>query len=220
MYVRVSTGGQSVETQNDAVVRAARARGDVIGRVYAEIEGGGARRRPELERLLEDVRAGLIGRLYVYRLDRLSRAGIRSMLALVEELEAGGVELITIADGFTLAGPARDVILSVVAWAAQMERQAIGERISAARTRVLAEGGQWGRPRREVDARQIAARRSRGESIRQIAQALHVPKSTVHRVLGHVAVADSIAVPKTLVKTGPSELRKTRAKKGRPGSSQ
>ena len=88
MYVRVSTGGQSVETQNDAVVRAARARGDVIGRVYAEIEGGGARRRPELERLLEDVRAGLIGRLYVYRLDRLSRAGIRSMLALVEELEA------------------------------------------------------------------------------------------------------------------------------------
>lgn len=68
MYVRVSTGGQSLETQNNAVVRGARARGDRIERVYAEIEGA-ARRRPELDWLLADVRAGLIARLYVYRLD-------------------------------------------------------------------------------------------------------------------------------------------------------
>ena len=184
MYVRVSTGGQSVETQNDAVVRAASARGERIGRVYAEIGGGAARRRPELERLMGDVRAGLVSRLYVYRLDRLSRGGIRATLSIVEELQCHGVELVSIADGFTVSGPARDVVLAVFAWAAQMERAAISERISAARTRVLGEGKAWGRPRRDVDPKAVRDLKSAGKTIRQIAQILHVPKSTVQRNAG------------------------------------
>jgi DNA invertase Pin-like site-specific DNA recombinase len=35
-----------------------------------------------------------------------------------------------------------------MAWAAKMERTAINDRISAARERVEAEGGRWGRPSR------------------------------------------------------------------------
>ena len=210
MYLRVSTGGQSVEMQNDSVVRAARARGDRIERVYAEIEGGAARRRPELDRLLNDVRAGSLRRLYVYRLDRLSRAGIRATLSIVEELETCGVELVTVADGFSVVGPARDVVLAVLAWAAQLERQAISDRISDARTRILASGGDWGRPRRDVDEDQVLALRSEKKTIRQIAMTVHVPKSTVHRILGRPRAA----VPKTPSKTGPSKLRKTREKKG------
>lgn len=213
MYVRVSTGGQSVETQNDAIVRAARVQGDRIERVYAEVEGGAARRRPELDRLMADVRLGLISKLYVYRLDRLSRAGIRATLAIVEELDAHGVEVHSLADGFTVAGPAREVVTAVLAWAAQMERQAISDRISAARTRVLAEGKAWGRPRREVDKSQVEALRSEGMSFRDIAQRLRVPKSTLHRILG-LRAGTAVPVPKTSVQTGPSELRKTRAKKG------
>lgn len=186
MYVRVSTGGQSVETQNDAIVRGARARGDRIERVYAEVEGGAARRRPELDRLLSDVRQGLVGRLYVYRLDRLSRAGIRATLSIVEELDHCGVELVTLADGFSVSGPARDVIVAVLAWAAQMERQAISERIGAARERIEGQGGTWGRPPR-ITAEQrefIHLRRENfGETIREIAIALKIPKSVVGREL-------------------------------------
>lgn len=212
MYVRVSTGGQSVETQNDAVVRAASARGERIGRVYAEIGGGAARRRPELERLLNDVRGGLVSRLYVYRLDRLSRGGIRATLSIVEELQCHGVELVSIADGFTVSGPARDVVLAVFAWAAQMERAAISERISAARTRVLGEGKAWGRPRRMgVDLERVRAMRSEGRTLRQIAMALHVPKSTLHRLLGQDA-SPSEPVPKTHAISpplaGPKKARK------------
>jgi DNA invertase Pin-like site-specific DNA recombinase len=184
MYVRVSTGGQSVETQNDAVIRAARARGDRIARVYAEIEGGAARRRPELDRLLADVRAGLIRVVYAYRLDRLSRAGIRATLSIIEELDHCNVELVTIADGFSVSGPARDVIVAVLAWAAQMELQAISERISAARERVEGEGGTWGRPSRlsDLERREIQRRKRSGETIRAISMALKIPKSIVGRV--------------------------------------
>lgn len=212
MYVRVSTRGQSVETQNDAIVRAAKVIGDRIERIYAEIEGGAARRRPELDRLMNDVRAGLIGKLYVYRLDRLSRGGIRATFAIVEELEAHGVEVHSLADGFAVAGPAREVVTAVLAWAAQMERQAISDRISAARTRVQAEGGQWGRPRRMgVDLERVKALRSEGRTLRQIAMALHVPKSTLHRLLGQDA-SGSDSVPKTPAISpplaGPKKARK------------
>lgn len=220
MYVRVSTGGQSLETQNDALVRAAKARGERIARVYAEIEGGAARRRPELDRLLRDVRAGEISRLYVYRLDRLSRAGIRATLSIVEELDTCGVELVSIADGFSVTGPAREVVLAVLAWAAQIERQAISDRISAARSRIRDEGKDWGRPKREVDIDAVLDLKEKGKSIRAIAQALRVPKSTIHRVLGQqfevgTALRANMAlygVPETPPKKGPSKLRKTRAK--------
>jgi DNA invertase Pin-like site-specific DNA recombinase len=203
MYVRVSTGGQSVETQNDAIVRAATARGDRIGRVYAEIEGGAARRRPELDRLLEDVRQGLVRRLYVYRLDRLSRAGIRATLAIIEELSQCGVELVSIADGFSVGGPTQDVVIAVVAWAAQMERAAISERIAAARQRIEAEGGAWGRPRREVDGQAVARLMGQGKSVREISQTLRVPRSIIGRAVKDIRKktaewAESLcAVPKT-----------------------
>jgi DNA invertase Pin-like site-specific DNA recombinase len=125
--------------------------------------------------------------VYVYRLDRLSRGGIRETLSIVEELRANGCKIETVADGFSLEGPVADVVLAVLAWAAQMERSAIGERIASARQRVEAAGGSWGRPRRILDAqviRNIKTRhRSFGQSIREIAIALKIPKSTVGSVL-------------------------------------
>jgi DNA invertase Pin-like site-specific DNA recombinase len=195
MYLRVSTDGQSLETQNDSVVRAARARGDRIGRFYAEIEGGDARRRPELQRLLADAREGLISRLYVYRLDRLTRGGASETLNLIHELERAGVELVTLADGFDVAGPARDVILAVLGWQAERELLAIRERLATAKARVTAAGGQWGRPRRVVDAIDVFRLKDQGRSIRQISMALKCPKSTVHRVLGRNVATPSSRVP-------------------------
>ena len=209
MYLRVSTDGQSVETQNDSVVRAARARGDRIGLIYAEIDGGGGRRRPELRRLLADARKGLISRLYLYRLDRLTRGGAAETLNLIHELERAGVELVTLADGFDIAGQARDVILAVLGWQAERELLGIRERIASAKARVTAAGGQWGRPRRVVDAIDVFRLKDQGRSIRQIAMALKCPKSTVHRVLGR-----NDCRPKNPMIASPSKGLKKCGKKG------
>jgi len=103
----------------------------------------------------------------------------------LHELESYGCEVVTLADGFDLSGPARDVCVAVMAWAAQMEREALGERISAARARVEAEGGSWGRPRRaDYEAKAERARvlfHRKGRSIREIAVALKVPRTTIGR---------------------------------------
>jgi DNA invertase Pin-like site-specific DNA recombinase len=96
---------------------------------------------------------------------------------VVEDLRAHGAEVVTVADGFDLSGPAAEVVLAVMAWAAKMERLAINERISAARERLRASGRVWGRPPRPLamDREKIAQKRSQGlsvELIRAVPQAL------------------------------------------------
>jgi len=184
-YLRVSTRGQSVSLQRDAIDRASRQRGARIGAWFSEKAGGAVQARPELERLRAAVRAGEFERVFVYRLDRLSRGGIRDTLAIVAEFRENGCKIETVADGFSLDGAGSEVVLAVLAWAAQMERAAIGERISAARVRVEASGGTWGRPPR-VGAAELAKCRSlskAGRTVRQIAVALKIPKSTVGRAV-------------------------------------
>ncbi len=190
-YVRVSSKAQDDATQRASIERVAAARGDTIARWYAEKKSAKTLARAELQRVRADARAGLVRRLYVFRIDRLARSGIRDTFEVVEELRAHGVEIVTVADGFSLDGPAAEVVLAVMAWAAKMERLATNERISAARERVEAEGGCWGRPRR-VDGPTLArarAMREEGRSVRAIAMALKVPRATIARALRSSAVA-------------------------------
>ncbi len=173
-YLRVSSRAQDFPTQRAAIERAAATRGDSIGTWYSEKKSGKTLARPELDRLRADARAGLVRRLYVFRLDRLTRSGIRDTFELIEELRAAGVEVISISDGFSLDGPAAEVILAVLSWAARMERLAINERIAAARERVESEGGKWGRPSRftEADLAKLGALRAQGRTIREISVAI------------------------------------------------
>lgn len=184
-YLRVSSRAQDLATQRAAVEKAAQARGNAIGAWFSEKKSGRTVSRPELDRLRAEVRAGRVAKLYVYRLDRLTRSGIRDTFEVVEELRAHGVQVVSVSDGFALDGPAAEVILAVIAWAAKMERLAINERISAARERLEAEGRPWGRPPRLSAGECVRARalHDEGRSVRDIAVAMKVPRSTVARAL-------------------------------------
>jgi DNA invertase Pin-like site-specific DNA recombinase len=184
-YLRVSSRTQDFATQKAAIERAAAARGDAVAAWYSEKRSGKLLARPELDRLRQDARAGAVPRLYVYRLDRLTRSGIRDTFEAIEELRAHGCALVSVSDGFDLEGPAAEVVLAVMAWASKMERLATNERISAARERVEAEGRRWGRPSR-IDSGLLAKMvklRKAGRSLREIAVAIRVPRTTVARHL-------------------------------------
>jgi putative DNA-invertase from lambdoid prophage Rac len=184
-YCRVSSKAHDLATQRHAIERAATARGDTITSWRSEKRSGKLLARPELDELRADARAGLVKKLYLYRLDRLTRSGIADTLQVVEELRRHGCEVVSVADGFDLTGPAAEIILAVVSWAAKMERLAINERIAAACERVEAEGGRWGRPSRfsDQDRAKVVAMHREGRTIREIAVALKTPKSTVARAL-------------------------------------
>lgn len=198
-YIRVSSRAQDHATQRAAIERAAAARGDAVADWYAEKRSAKTMQRDELRRLLADARAGVLRgrRLYLFRLDRLTRTGIADTLSTLDDLRAAGVEVVSVADGFDLNGPHAEVIIAVMAWAAKMERLATAERIAAARERIEAEGGRWGRPSRVDDATRERAVQlaDEGRSVRSIAQGLKVPRATIARAIAAARASRKAAPP-------------------------
>jgi DNA invertase Pin-like site-specific DNA recombinase len=195
-YLRVSTEKQDVKTQRHAITRAATARGDRIRKAFwfEEKKSGGTIDRAALQKLRAAVRAGVVGRVYVFAIDRLGRSGIADVLRVVEEFRRHGAELVSISDPFDVSGPAADVVLAVLAWAAQMQRRKMLDLMRAARVRVEASGGRWGRPRRidPTTLERARALQKKKKTLRQIAQSLKVPRSTLSDALsgrGHYAAA-------------------------------
>jgi DNA invertase Pin-like site-specific DNA recombinase len=188
-YVRVSSRAQDLASQRASIERAAAARGDVLDRWFHEKRSAATVARPALVELRAAVRAGEVRRCYVFRLDRLIRTGIRDALEIVDEFTRCGCELVTLADGFSLEGPGRELVLAVLAYCAQQERAAIGERIAAARERIELAGGKWGRAQRmsAEKVKKASAMKSSGKSIREIAVALKVPRSTVADTLARAS---------------------------------
>ena len=215
-YIRVSSKGQDHAMQRLAIERAAAARGDAVGEWFAEKRTAKTLDRPELARLLGHVRARRVRRVYVFRLDRLTRSGIRDTLDLVQEFRALGVELVNIADGFTIPPPGADgssariaeLILAILAWAAEMELLTRRERIAARRELAEERGEGWGRPSRlsPADRAAIVERAQAGETVRAIAAAVKVPRSTVARVLEaarRVPKSSPVATPPERPSDGP-----------------
>lgn len=184
-YVRVSTPEQNYELQREAIERAATARGDTELAWYAETRSGASWVRPELERLTRAAARGLHARIYVFKLDRLSRRGATDTLVTVQQLRQAGSQLISLTEGFDFGGPFAEPLIAMLGFAAGQERAAQMDRQRAARAALEAKGGKWGRPCRLAPelAAQIAELRGQGRSIRSIAMAVKVPRSSVHDAL-------------------------------------
>lgn len=191
-YYRVSSKAQNLQDQQHAVARAAQAHGYELVMHFEEKQTAKYLKRPELDRLRAAARAGeLPARLYVFRYDRLTRSGIRDTLNLIHELKEAGIEVWSVSDGFPLSGPVGDFVLAGLAFGAQLERLSGDERRAASRTRRKEQGLPFGRPPRlgaeqEADVLRLAAER---RSVRQIAVALKVPRTTVNRIIKKAAAA-------------------------------
>jgi DNA invertase Pin-like site-specific DNA recombinase len=214
-YLRVSSKAQDHATQRTTILKAAAARGDRVAHWYAEKVSGKLLARPELDRVRADVRDGRLSRLYVFKLDRLTRSGVGDTYRVVDEFRRAGCELVLVADNLTIH-PHKDDVVSdafvfALSLAAKLERQAINERISAARLRLEAEGRPWGRPARIDSAlgRRMKRLQADGRSIREIAVALKVPRSTVGRALKGASPSQKPASPPT-----PSRPRPATSQRG------
>lgn len=183
-YIRVSSRSQDYSYQRHAIEQACKARGEVIHRWYADVATGANMSRPHLRAMREAIRKGQVDRVWVWRLDRLTRSGIVDTLSAVSDIRSHGCELHSVSDGFALEGPSSEMVLAALAWAAQMEREKIKENQAAARARMATEGRKWGRPATpEPKRRQIVSLRKLGYSQRAIARLAECSKTTVHTVL-------------------------------------
>lgn len=85
--------------------------------------------RPDLQRLLADIRDGLVDCLVVYQLDRLSR-NVRDFSNIYADLEEHGVKFISLKETIDTSTPIGKAMMLVTMVFAQMERETIAERVS------------------------------------------------------------------------------------------
>ncbi len=89
---------------------------------------GGSIDRPALKKLLEDVEAGSIDCVVVYKVDRLSRS-LLDFARMMKLFEDRGVHFVSVTQHFNTAESMGRLTLNILLSFAQFEREIIGERI-------------------------------------------------------------------------------------------
>lgn len=184
-YVRVSTGGQSLEAQRGAIKRAAAAKGEQVEAWFEDVASGSSTDRLALRRLRATARKGELRVIWIWALDRLNRSGIVDTLQLLQELRGAGCEVRSVADAFPLSGPLAEPCIAMMAWCAQQERQRLRERQAEGLARMRLEGRKSGRPPQIGPSQQDQIRElaGAGMSVRRIARVAKCSKSYVWNFL-------------------------------------
>jgi len=175
-YARVSTADQSLDVQLAALKKSG------CQRIFREKVSGMQRERTELQRLLDQLRAG--DTLLVWRLDRLARS-TRDLLDIMEAIHGAEASFRSLsepwADTTTHAGK---MILTVFAGIAEFERDLIRERTGVGRTAAKAKGVRFGRPKKlSVEQRALVLRLLReGKSVGELAKTFRVHATTIYRL--------------------------------------
>ncbi|EPT7033179.1 recombinase family protein [Cronobacter malonaticus] len=162
-YARVSTTGQSLDTQLEAL--------SGCGKIFREKISGAKDDRPELLAMLDWVREGDI--VQVTKLDRLAR-NTRHLLEISEYLQGKGVALNILNIGINTATPTGKLMLTMIGAIATFEREMMLER--------QAEGIALAKLKGRYKGRKATARSKTQEVIELVEKGLSKPE--ISRLLG------------------------------------
>jgi DNA invertase Pin-like site-specific DNA recombinase len=135
-YARVSTNDQETAAQ----VAALKAAG--CERIFREKASGGRWDRPELHKLLDQLRKGDV--LVVWKLDRLSRS-LRDVLTIMERLGEASAGFRSLTEAIDTTTPAGRMMMQMVGAFAEFERAMLRERTKAGLDAARLEGRVGGR---------------------------------------------------------------------------
>jgi DNA invertase Pin-like site-specific DNA recombinase len=176
-YARVSTTDQDTTAQ----VTALKAAG--CERIYREKAPGGRWARPELHRLLDQVRKGDV--LVVWKLDRLSRS-LRDLLVIMDRLREAQAGFRSLTEAIDTTVPAGRMMMQMLGAFAEFERAMLRERTKAGLESARREGRVGGRrPKLSPQQRaEIVRMVNRGDrTAADAARLFNVHPATVSRVL-------------------------------------
>lgn len=186
-YARVSTVMQDESLQIDALEAAG------TSRIFVEKVSGVSATRPELVRCLEYLNTG--DTLAVWRIDRLGRS-TSELVTLVDGLGERGIQFRSLTEGIDTTTAGGELVFTIFAAVAQMERRLIQERTRAGLEAARARGRVGGRPRALTEQQVTVAQelRARGKTVAEVAQILQVKRTTLGRYLA--GGEPTLAVPR------------------------
>ena len=136
-YARVSTEEQHIDAQTEEL------QAHSCEVLYQEHRSGADRDRPELARLLKEIRPGDV--LVVVRLDRLARS-VSHLLAIIETLKGRGAHFRSLRDPIDTTTPQGMLALQILGAIAEFERALIADRVKDGMKSAKARGRISGNP--------------------------------------------------------------------------
>jgi len=179
-YARVSTKEQKLDLQLDALKKAG------CGKIFSDVISGAAKDRPNLDKMLEQLRAG--DTVVVYKLDRLGRS-LRHLVNLINFFMEKGVHFQSLSDNIDTNSPQGKLMFNIMASLAEFERDLIRERTKAGLEAARIRGKKGGRPKglsKEAENIAYAAKslyQERKLSVQEIANRLGISKATLYKYL-------------------------------------
>ena len=130
------------------------------GRIFHEKASGGRWHRPELQRLLDQLRKSDV--LVVWKLDRLSRS-LRDVLTIMERLGEAGAGFRSLTEAIDTTTPAGRMMMQMVGAFAEFERAMLKERTKAGMNSAREEGRIGGRrpklsPQQQAEIRKMVSK--------------------------------------------------------------
>lgn len=189
LYLRVSTGEQTVENQRRDLEAAAAQRGWQVVEVFEDAGISGAKgrnQRPGLDALLKAATRGRFDVAMAWAVDRMGRS-LADLVATLQELHAARVDLFLHQQAIDTTTPAGRAMFGMMGVFAEFERSMIQARIRAGLARAKASPRKGakaiGRPKVAGDTEAaIRAALAAGTGIVKASKALGVGVSTVQRV--------------------------------------
>lgn len=187
-YARVSTVDQNEARQMEAL------REDGVDRIYMDKKSGKDFNRPEYQKMISELHKGDV--LVIHSIDRLGRNYeeiITEWRKITKEIEADiivqDMPLLNTSQNKDLTGTLiADIVLQLLSYVAQRERENIRQRQKEGIAIAKARGKYKGRAKKEIDKKlfeDTKARWQNGEITKiQFAETIGVSRGTLYRILG------------------------------------
>lgn len=175
-YARVSTQEQSLDRQVDELRKAG------CERIYSEKCTGRTKHRPELDRMVDQLREG--DAVVVVKLDRIGR-NTKHLIELADTFEKMGVDFVSLGDAIDTSTATGRLFFTVLAAIAQFETDLNSERTKSGLEAARARGRVGGRPKADpvMVEKAIKMYEAKTFSFREIRESTGLSKPTVYKYL-------------------------------------
>lgn len=174
-YARVSTADQNLDRQIDQLTE------ERCERIFQEKITGTKKERPELDRLLDQLRES--DTVIFSELTRLSRS-TKDLFNLVEIIESKGANIKSLKENWVdTTTPQGKLMFTIFAGISQFERDLISQRTKEGLVSARARGRKGGRPRKGNGKVDLALKmyETKQHSISEIVEATGLSKATLYR---------------------------------------